>query len=71
MQRFIDNLNFVFQPMRKPLLLPRIAFSYAKHMIYSDLKKKPLRNIDIALSYSCNLACEHCSCEEMKKGVLS
>jgi len=66
-QRIIDNLKYIFQPVRKPLLIPHIAASYFGHMIGHDACQKPLRNIDIAVSYDCNLACEHCSCEGMKQ----
>ncbi|MBI5196796.1 MAG: radical SAM protein [Nitrospirae bacterium] len=65
-QRFLDNFRFIFQPRRKPLLITRIASSYIKYIIYGALEKKPLRNIDIALNYACNLACRHCSCEALK-----
>ncbi len=67
LDRFRDNLWFVCQPRRKPLLLPRVAASMAKHRLHRDVTKRPLRNIDIALSYACNMKCEHCSCELMKQ----
>ena len=66
MQRYLANINFVLQPRRKPLLAARVASSFFRHFYYTDLSKRPLRNMDISLNYSCNLTCSHCSCEEMK-----
>jgi MoaA/NifB/PqqE/SkfB family radical SAM enzyme len=66
MQRYLNNINFVLQPRRKPLLAARVASSFLRHFVCSDLSKRPLRNMDISLNYSCNLTCDHCSCEEMK-----
>lgn len=68
-QRFIDNSKFVFQPKRKPNLLRRVGGSYLKYLSARTAQEKPLRNVDIALNYSCNLACRHCSCESMKKNA--
>ncbi len=67
LERFRDNLWFVCQPKRKPLLMARVAASMAKHRLIPDVRKRPLRNIDIALSYACNMTCEHCSCEMMRR----
>lgn len=66
-KRTYDNFDFIFQPRRKPQLIFRVASSYFKHLWYSDLNKRPLRNIDISLNYDCNLTCQHCSCEILKK----
>ncbi len=68
-QRFIDNFRFVFQPRRKPKLLKQIGSSYLKYLTARTFQDRPLRNVDIALSYSCNLTCSHCSCESMKKNA--
>ncbi len=65
--RLIDNFNFVFQPKRKPQLFFRIIGSTLKSLCNSEIIEKPLRSIDIALDYKCNLSCVHCSCENLKK----
>ncbi len=67
LERFRDNLRFVFQPRRKPGLVPHVAASMVKHRLQPDVRRRPLRNIDIALNYSCNMRCDHCSCEMMKR----
>ncbi len=67
-QRFLDNLGFVFQPGRKPGLLNRLARSYWRAMTRRDVLRFPLRNVDVALGYACNLACEHCSCAMFTSG---
>jgi MoaA/NifB/PqqE/SkfB family radical SAM enzyme len=65
-QRLLDNLSFVLQPRRKPLLLGRILRSYTRHLFGRKLEGRPIRNIDVALNYACNMGCEHCSCEQLK-----
>jgi len=65
--RLRDNLRFVFQPRRKPYLLGRVARSMARHRLIGDPQRRPLRNVDVALSYACNMTCEHCSCELLKR----
>jgi MoaA/NifB/PqqE/SkfB family radical SAM enzyme len=67
MRNTLDNLKFVLQPMRKPLLLGRIARSYLRFLSNKSPQERPIRNVDIALNYACNLSCEHCSCELLKK----
>ncbi|MBN1346104.1 MAG: radical SAM protein [Phycisphaerae bacterium] len=67
LERFKDNLRFVCQPKRKPMLMPRVASSMARHRLVRDVRRRPLRNVDVALSYACNMRCEHCSCELMKQ----
>ena len=66
LQRLKDNFSFIFQPGRKPKLFARIVRSYLTYMFNRSYNKRPLRNIDVALTYACNLKCEHCSCELMK-----
>ncbi len=66
LQRLKDNFTFVFQPRRKPKLFARILRAYLTYSLNREYHKRPLRNIDVALTYACNLKCEHCSCELMK-----
>ena len=63
MSRITDNLRFVFQPRRKPGLLFHTARSVLRHR----LGGRPLRNIDVALDYSCNISCVHCSCSKLRR----
>ncbi len=65
-QRIWNNASFVVQPRRKPLLAGRVARSYLRYATNRNPFKRPVRNIDVALTYACNLRCEHCSCELMK-----
>ena len=48
----------------KPLLTLRIIVNYLRLLI---LRKVPLRYVDIAVGYDCNLRCVHCSAEKLKK----
>jgi len=66
--RLINNGRFVVQPLRKPLLLKNLVRSYAMYATHRAPAKRPLRNVDIALDYACNLACEHCSCATFERG---
>ena len=50
------NLKHGFK-IKKPKMLVRAAMTFFKAII---LKQKPLRYIDIAIDYACNLKCEHC-----------
>lgn len=61
--RIKENLRFVCKPIRKPLLLKQIIGSYLKFFA----RKKPIRNVDVALDYGCNLKCKHCSCATLMK----
>lgn len=67
LERFRDNLRFVLQPRRKPGLVAHVAASMIKHRLRTDARARPIRNVDVALSYACNMRCEHCSCERLKQ----
>ncbi len=60
--RLAHNLRFVVQPRRKPGLLWHVARSALGHRF----GRNPLRNVDIALDYTCNLECVHCSCANLR-----
>jgi MoaA/NifB/PqqE/SkfB family radical SAM enzyme len=68
-----SNIGYLARVLRrKPRLAVRIARNYAK--LAFDHKRPPLRFVDIAVSYKCNLRCSHCSALEMQepgKPVLS
>lgn len=49
----------------KPLLTLRIIQDYLQLLL---LRKVPLRYVDIALDYACNLNCVHCSAKRLKRG---
>lgn len=58
-------LNFTYAlRFDKPLLTLRIIRDYLQLLL---LRKVPLRYVDIAVDYSCNLSCVHCSAEKLKK----
>ncbi len=62
---FIDrlkiNLRYGFK-ITKPLMLIRAFHSYYKAVV---LKKYPLRYVDIAIDFNCNLKCKHCFNKDM------
>ena len=63
MGRLTDNLRFIVQPKRKPKLLLHTAGSVLRH----HLGRQPMRNIDVALDYACNISCVHCSCSKLRR----
>lgn len=53
--------------------LKPFRFSLVKHQVHSRLlsimkKSQGMRVIDLAVSYDCNLSCDHCSAEVLKQG---
>ena len=50
------NFRYAFDP-RKPLLTLRLAKAVLQSYIF---KKPPLRYVDFAIDFACNLRCEHC-----------
>ncbi len=57
--------------IRKPLSILRILKGYFNLLV---LKRAPLRYVDVAVGYSCNLRCAHCSASKFPKqnaGTLS
>ena len=48
---------------RKPLFVPRLARNYIK--LAANPNRPPIRFVDVAITYRCNMHCEHCSATEM------
>lgn len=57
--RFLSRLLF-----RKPFFLIRLFHKYFRVLVLHDC---PLRFMDIAVNYACNLNCRHCSATIMEK----
>lgn len=55
--RFKINLKYALN-IKKPLLVLRIIKAYLNILI---IRKVPLRYVDVAVGYGCNLSCQHCS----------
>lgn len=55
-QKFAINLKYAFR-LSKPLLTLRLIKTFLGIFL---LGKKPLRYVDFAIDYRCNLKCEHC-----------
>jgi MoaA/NifB/PqqE/SkfB family radical SAM enzyme len=62
LRRFLVNFKYVLK-VRKPLLYLRLIKTY----LSIALGARPLRYVDFALDYRCNLKCEHCFAEALKK----
>ncbi|MBN1871477.1 MAG: radical SAM protein [Candidatus Omnitrophica bacterium] len=60
-KNYLSNIQFV--PF-KPRLLARIAENYWRIII---LRKPCLRVVTLALTYTCQLSCNYCSAEELKR----
>ena len=58
--KLLFNYGFV---VKKPRLLLRLLTAYSKALV---LPIPPLRYIDFALDYRCNLKCKHCFAEGLK-----
>lgn len=63
LRKYILNFKYAFR-IKKPILIFRLIFTFLGIIF---LKKKPLRYIDLAIGYSCNLKCEHCFATALKK----
>ena len=61
--RFKINAKYSFN-IKKPLLMLRIVNAYLKILF---LRKTPLRYVDVAVGYGCNLRCQHCSASKFTK----
>ncbi len=61
---YIMNFKYAVR-LDKPLLTIRVIRDYLQLLVF---RKVPLRYVDIALDYGCNLSCVHCSAEKLKKG---
>lgn len=62
LSRYLYSARYVWFP-RKPRALARIGADLVK----VATGKRPLRYVDLALDYGCNLRCEHCSAEGLKR----
>jgi MoaA/NifB/PqqE/SkfB family radical SAM enzyme len=60
--RYLASARYVWFP-RKPLALARIGADLAR----VAAGQRPLRYVDLALDYRCNLRCEHCSAEGLRR----
>lgn len=56
---FKQNIKYI-TTVRKPRFLLAIAWIFIKSLFS---KIPPLRGVDIAITYDCNLTCEHCNVE--------
>lgn len=54
--KYLINFRYAFSP-KKPLLVFRLIKNYLDILFFG---KKPLRYVDFAIGYRCNLNCEHC-----------
>lgn len=54
--KYILNFRYAFRP-HKPLLLSRLMFTYLKILFFNA---KPLRYVDFAIDFRCNMNCQHC-----------
>jgi MoaA/NifB/PqqE/SkfB family radical SAM enzyme len=59
---YLMNFRYAVR-LNKPLLTLRIAQDYLRLLL---TRTAPLRYVDIALDYACNLNCVHCSAERLK-----
>jgi MoaA/NifB/PqqE/SkfB family radical SAM enzyme len=62
-RKYILNFRYAFRP-RKPLLFLRLVITYLGIIF---LRRKPLRYVDLAIGYACNLKCEHCFATALEK----
>ena len=62
-RKYLLHLRYAFR-IRKPYLLARLLYTYLGIFLF---RKKPLRYIDLAIGYTCNLQCEHCFTSALKK----
>lgn len=60
---YLMNFHYAVR-LDKPLLTARIVRDYLNVMLR---RRIPLRYVDIAVDYGCNLNCVHCSAERLKR----
>ncbi len=60
---YLNNFRYAVR-LNKPRLTLRIIRDYLQLLF---LRKVPLRYVDIALDYACNLRCVHCSAARLKR----
>jgi len=62
-RKYILNFKYAFR-INKPVLIVRLVFTYLSIIF---LGRRPLRYIDLAIGYACNLKCEHCFANALEK----
>ncbi|MDB4349918.1 hypothetical protein OAA99_03090, partial [Omnitrophica bacterium] len=60
---YLANFRYSIK-LNKPLLALRIARDYLRILLFG---KVPLRYVDVAVTYDCNLKCIHCSAKRLSK----
>lgn len=61
--KYLLNFRYAFRP-GKPFLVLRLVITYLGIIF---LRRKPLRYVDLAIGYACNLKCEHCFATALEK----
>lgn len=67
LKRYIKRniVNFKYAAnLKKPILIVRLIFTFLGIIVF---KKKPLRYVDFAIDYRCNLKCNHCFKTSLEK----
>lgn len=62
-RKYLLNFRYAFR-INKPLLTLRLINTYLNIIFF---RKKPLRYLDLAIGYDCNLRCEHCFTVSLRK----
>lgn len=62
-KKSLINFKYAYNP-RKPRLIFRLISTFLKILIF---KKNPLRYVDFAIDYRCNLKCDHCFKTSLEK----
>lgn len=63
LNKYLINFRYAFQ-IRKPFLIARLVSTYLKILF---LRRRPLRYVDFAVGYNCNLRCEHCFASALRE----
>jgi MoaA/NifB/PqqE/SkfB family radical SAM enzyme len=63
LDKYLLNFRYAFRP-GKPLLVLRLVITYLGVIF---LRKHPLRYVDLAIGYACNLKCKHCFATALEK----
>ena len=66
MQKYWLNFKYAIK-LGKPLLIFRLIKTYLGIIFF---KNRPLRYVDFAIGYSCNLKCEHCFATALEDGIM-
>jgi len=61
-RKYLLNFRYAFRP-KKPLLIFRLIITFLGIVLFG---RKPLRYVDFAIGYACNLKCEHCFATALK-----